>query len=453
VLVLLIAGLAGAALFLAAVSSLAASSPDAAMLAGMAALFAAAVVAEAFPVPIEGVAAGRTSLATIFIVGAAVIYGWEAATILGFATMATIETGRRRPADRIAFNTSLYTLAGAAAGAAAATVRGDDLLSVALGAVIGATAFYVVDVALLAVVTATAAGRPLMRSFARSMVSTAVPFAIMASLTLILVVLWQRSPFVAVALVGPLVVTALYQRRVHEVLDRLRELDRMKNEFIAVVSHELRTPLASVYGAAMTLQRPELTPEARDSLLSVVYRESARLAGLVEQVLWASRLESGPAATSIESCDPVGLTREVIDAARARAGPGVALELRTEPALPAVAADREQVKQVLVNLIDNAVKYSPDGGRIEVGLKRLNARVRFAVVDHGLGIPSNELERVFEKFHRLDPEMSRGVGGTGLGLYISRQLVEQMNGRIWVTSREGAGSTFSFELPVAKHGD
>jgi signal transduction histidine kinase len=104
---------------------------------------------------------------------------------------------------------------------------------------------------------------------------------------------------------------------------------------------------------------------------------------------------------------------------------------------------------VLVNLVENAVKYSPNGGRVELALEQVDGRVRFAVSDRGLGIPATEHERIFEKFFRLDPNLSRGVGGTGLGLYISRELVRRMGGRIRVESAPGQGSTFSFDLPAA----
>jgi signal transduction histidine kinase len=270
----------------------------------------------------------------------------------------------------------------------------------------------------------------------------------MASLAVILVALWDRSPFLAIALVGPLVSIALYQRRQHDTLDRLRELDRLKDEFIAITSHELRTPLASVYGAAMTLQRKELDVDQRESMLGVIYRESARLARLVDQVLWASRLEGGRVTTTIESCDPAELVEEVVEAERTHLPAGVSLTIAAEPA-PRVVADGEKVKQVLINLIDNAVKYSTEGGEIEVSLRSTDGLVRFSVRDGGLGIPVVEQQRIFDKFHRLDPNMTRGVGGTGLGLYICKALIDQMNGRIWVTSREGEGSTFAFELPVA----
>jgi signal transduction histidine kinase len=115
---------------------------------------------------------------------------------------------------------------------------------------------------------------------------------------------------------------------------------------------------------------------------------------------------------------------------------------------PDIAADPDKLRQVLVNLVENAVKYSREG-RIEVRLHRENGNVRFSVRDEGPGIPPSQHERIFEKFYRLDPNMTQGVGGTGLGLYICRELVESMDGEIWVESAPGGGATFSFELPVA----
>ena len=439
---------AGAALFVAAVFLFVSTDPSVSTVVGSLALLGAALLAEAFPVPIEGVAAGRTSLANIFIVGTAVIYGWTEASIVGALTMGLVELAHRRPLSRITFNTGLYTLAAGAAGAAAALASGTGLLALLLATALASGAFYLVDITLLSAVIAEATLRPFPRVYGRSMYSTVVPFAIMTSLAAILVVLWDRSPYIAVALAGPLVAIALYERRVHAVLERLRELDRLKNEFIAIVSHELRTPVASVYGATMTLQQRELDEKRRDSLLSVIFTESARLARLVEQVVWASRFEAGHARLRLERCEPLRLTEEVIKAARLHLPPTLSIELSANAPSP-VLADPERVRQVLVNLLDNAVKFSPEGGRIDVAIDGSDGNVRFAVRDEGIGIPPREQARIFEKFHRLDPNLTRGVGGTGLGLYICQELVREMNGRIWVDSRENEGSTFLFELPRA----
>ena len=149
----------------------------------------------------------------------------------------------------------------------------------------------------------------------------------------------------------------------------------------------------------------------------------------------------------IGSFDPVELVDDVVAAEHAHLPPTVSLTVAMDDAAPRVAADSEKVKQVLVNLIDNAVKYSTDSSAIEVSLRTVDDRVRFSVRDDGLGIPLVEQQRIFDKFHRLDPDMTRGVGGTGLGLYICKQLVDQMNGRIWVASEEGEGSPSRSSCP------
>ncbi|HET6825276.1 MAG TPA: ATP-binding protein, partial [Amnibacterium sp.] len=125
------------------------------------------------------------------------------------------------------------------------------------------------------------------------------------------------------------------------------------------------------------------------------------------------------------------------------------LDVDAEPNLPPIAADPDKLRQVLTNLVDNAIKYSPDGGHVYVLVTRSGNRIRFRVQDEGLGIPPTEQARIFEKFFRLDPQLTRGVGGTGLGLYICRELVERMHGRIGVNSDGRSGSTFWVELPVA----
>jgi len=230
-----------------------------------------------------------------------------------------------------------------------------------------------------------------------------------------------------------------------------RAVQQMKTDFVSTVSHELRTPLAAIYGAAMTLRRRDVTveEEQRDRLLEVVSSESDRLARIVNDILWASRLESGRMSIAIERCDGAALATEVVDVLRARAPEGIEVAVSKSRGLPSVAADPDKLRQILTNLIDNAVKYSPDGGRVELEIGRSGGRVRFRVTDEGLGVPPAEQDRIFEKFFRLDPNLTRGVGGTGLGLYISRELVTRMNGRIWVDSDGRAGSSFFVELPIA----
>jgi len=230
-----------------------------------------------------------------------------------------------------------------------------------------------------------------------------------------------------------------------------RAVEKLKSDFVSTVSHELRTPLAAIYGAALTLRREDvpLGEPQRTGLLEVIASESDRLARIVNDILWASRLESGEMQTTITKCDGVAIARSVVEAARHYIPPKIDLAIKAPKKAPLVAADPDKARQVLTNLVDNAVKYSPDGGKVTVEVTVEGSQLRYAVRDEGLGVPPAEQRRIFEKFYRLDPDLTRGVGGTGLGLYISRELLGRMGGRIWVESSGSGGSTFFAELPIA----
>jgi PAS domain S-box-containing protein len=234
-------------------------------------------------------------------------------------------------------------------------------------------------------------------------------------------------------------------------LTRERALESMRQDLVATVSHELRTPLAAIYGAALTLRRDdvELEEQLFDKLLDVIAEEAGRLSEIVDDLLLASQLDTNKLQANVESCDPVELVTLEVDAARTHLPENVTLEVDADPELPPVAADAGQLRQVLANLLENAIKYSPEGGSVVVALESLDRSVRFAVTDSGLGIPRDEQARIFEKFYRLDPDMTQGIGGTGLGLYICRELVRRVDGRIWVESDGRTGSTFVFEIPRA----
>jgi len=235
-------------------------------------------------------------------------------------------------------------------------------------------------------------------------------------------------------------------------ITEMHAVEEMKTDFVATVSHELRTPLAAIYGAAVTLRRDDLKVDEsiRIRLLDVVTEESERLAQIVNDLLLASHLDSGRLQVAMRPTDVRELAVAVIDSAETHLPQNIVLKLISPKRLPAVAADPDQLRRVLVNLVDNAIKYSPEGGPVEVKLERSAENVRVSVRDHGLGIPPNEQQLIFEKFYRLDPDMNRGIGGTGLGLYISRELVHRLNGKIWVESANSAGSTFIVEIPVAR---
>ncbi len=231
-----------------------------------------------------------------------------------------------------------------------------------------------------------------------------------------------------------------------------RALEQMRSEFLATASHELRTPMTAVYGAARTLlQRgPELEPERRQSFVEMIVAEAERLSRIVDDILLASRIEAGRVDVALERCRAQDLAQSVLESSRVAAPPNISLRLEAPDDLPPIAVDPHRLRQVLGNILDNAIKYSPEGGEILMAVSGNGDRVRFEVRDEGLGFPADERERIFERFHRLDPDQTRGIGGTGLGLYISRELVERMRGRIWADSEPGRGATFVVEVPFAE---
>ena len=232
-----------------------------------------------------------------------------------------------------------------------------------------------------------------------------------------------------------------------------RALEELKGEFVATISHELRTPLAAIYGSAQTLQRRDLKLDdgMRLRLLGVITTESERLTRIASDILLANTLDSGRLRLETGRVDLGDLAKEVVEEMRSAFAEreDIMITLRPVNGGAQVSADPDKLRQVLINLVDNAVKYSPDGGRVEIEVEPRDSGIRVVVRDEGIGIAGNDQQRIFGKFYRVDPHLSRGVGGTGLGLYICRELVRRMQGRISVESREGSGSTFCVDLPVA----
>jgi len=232
-----------------------------------------------------------------------------------------------------------------------------------------------------------------------------------------------------------------------------REVDEIKSDFISIVSHELRTPLTAIKGfLSMILKRDfgEIS-DKQAHFLSRVYQSNQRMIDLVEDLLESSHIESGKTNLTINPVAMEGIVADVVaeEAGRA-ASKQILVKVNRRQRLPRVLADESRLHQILVNLIDNAIKYSLPESEIRINFKVKGDELVTTVADQGVGITPSQFDRLFTKFGRIYNPMSVQAGGTGLGLYIVKNLVEAHGGRIWVTSREGQGSRFSFTLPIAK---
>ena len=226
-------------------------------------------------------------------------------------------------------------------------------------------------------------------------------------------------------------------------------LEEEKTDLIATISHELRTPMAAVYGAAKTLLRDDVdfSPERRQQLLEMIATQATRLSQITDEVLLTSRLDRDDLRVDADPIDVAAVVAETVEAFREQLVDSTSIEVEIPGYVGAASGDRDRVQQVLVNLLDNAVKYGDSP--VKVHAYRTDGVIRICVADNGRGIALAEQPRIFEKFYRGDPQLARSPGGTGLGLYISRELTRRMGGSLELSSEPGAGATFVVELPLA----
>jgi signal transduction histidine kinase len=233
---------------------------------------------------------------------------------------------------------------------------------------------------------------------------------------------------------------------------REREVEAMKSQLLSTVSHELRTPLASIKGFATTLLRQDVKWDEtnRREFLSIIDEESDRLSELISNLLDMSRIEAGTLRIEPEPADLAPIIEETVGAFKIQTHRHT-FRVDLPDALPLVWADPRRARQVLRNLLDNAVKYSPDGGLIGVTASSDAEVVQVVVSDQGLGIEAQYLEHIFDRFYQVDSASTRAVGGSGLGLSICKAILDAHGGRIWVQSEVGLGTEFYFTLPLAGH--
>ena len=236
----------------------------------------------------------------------------------------------------------------------------------------------------------------------------------------------------------------------HDITE-LRRLERMRQDFVANVSHELRTPIASIKGYAETLLGGAINDKANaKDFVEIIYRDSERLAQLISDLLDLSGIESGKMKMAIVPLDVRNILERAIKIMDKQAkDKELSINLNLKDVLPRILADEARMLQVLINLLDNSVKYTMSGGTITVSAQPKGRYIQIDISDTGIGIPDKDMPRIFERFYRVDKARSRELGGTGLGLSIVKHIVQSHKGEVWVKSAVGKGSTFSFIIPVA----
>jgi signal transduction histidine kinase len=238
-----------------------------------------------------------------------------------------------------------------------------------------------------------------------------------------------------------------YQRATRKTYREIEQLSKLRSEFVSIVSHEFRTPLTGIQGFSEMMRDENLTvPEMRE-YAGDINKDARRLARLITDMLDLDRMESGRMMLNAE---PVDLNRIVSDtAAQFRLSAGDhPIELDLDAGLRGLVGDSDRLTQVVTNLVSNAIKYSPSGGVVELRTERAERTVILTVTDHGMGIPTQQLETIFDRYSRVETAETRSIQGTGLGLPIVRQIVQLCKGRVWATSESGQGSVFHVELPL-----
>ncbi len=234
---------------------------------------------------------------------------------------------------------------------------------------------------------------------------------------------------------------------------RLKELDRMKSEFLSTAAHELRTPLTSILGFSEILLKRKLDEERRNRFLKIINEESVGLANIINDLLDLSRIESGEGFKIKKA--PIELReiiRENVNLFKSQTDKHN-FEVNIPSHLASMEADKDRIGEVMASLLSNAIKFSPQGGKIRVSVEQTEEEAKVSIADEGMGIPEKDLPHIFEKFYRVDNAFIRVIAGTGLGLAIAKYIIESQGGKLSVESKLGKGSTFSFTLPTKSIGE
>jgi signal transduction histidine kinase len=421
------------------------------------------VLGECFPITAprrDEAEAEEITTSTTFAFALLILYGTGPACIALAVASAIGDLRQHKSIWKTLYNVSQYMLALGAAGAVYALFGSPSHVSVAhLPAVAAAGfAFYLVNEALVWVAVGLPHREPMLAYLRRDFAFQIGTAAALVALAPILVITAHQSPYLVPLIVVP--VAAVYWgatvslkntglvAQLEGSLDDLKKANRLKDDFVAVVSHELRTPLTSIQGYVKTLLQlaGDLDLEQQRSFLEAADRQSERLRRLIEQLLVVSRLESHVEPLTVTTFSLRALTRQIVDELRMTAN-GQVFDLRFEDVSPPIETDESKVRQILSNLIENAIKYSPPDSRITVRESVGDDGRVLSVEDEGSGIPEDSRERVFERFYQVDSSSTRRVGGTGLGLYICSKMADSLGARLWLERSDEHGSVFCLALP------
>jgi len=438
---------------------------DRAQIAGRPAEFwlfvALAIAGELLPIraPRDG-DVEEIGVSTTFVFAILLHYGTGEAILVSAAASAIADLVDGKEPWKIAFNIGQYAISVAAAGAVFEALGAPRYVSLeAIGPMAASAAtFFIANDVLTGIAIALAQHIPVMGYLASDFVFQATTSAALCAMAPVVLLVADRDPFLMPLVVVP--VAAVYWgataslrntelvRRLETALEQEKELSRLKDDFVAVVSHELRTPLTSIQGYIKTLVQldGQIEEEQRRSFLEAADRQSERLRRLIEQLLVVARLESHAEPLTLSVISVTQVARQVVDELRPRTQ-GHVFDLRFEQGLALVETDESKVHQILSNLVENALKYSPPDTRVTVLGENRDDGVLVSVKDEGQGIPEEAKDRVFDRFYQVDSSATRSVGGTGLGLYICRKMAESIGGRLWLERSDERGTVFCLWVP------
>lgn len=420
------------------------------------------VIAEFFPiyVPRREQQVDEITVSSSFAF--ALLIGFGAAPTILVQAIASIaaDVARRKPWWKVLFNAGTYAVSLGAAGFMYAALGGTTrVTTVSLAATLAAGAVFVLlNVTLVSVGVGLAQGVSLPAYVLRELGFEAYTMPVLVALSPVIVVAAERSPLLVLLAAAPAaavhwgtklaVANAQLVARLQGSLDEMTELNRLKDDFVAVVSHELRTPLTSIQGYIKTLVQlwTELDDDQRTSFLEAADRQSDRLRRLIEQLLVVSRLESHVEPLVVTRISLTRLLAHVVDELRPRAH-GHTFDIRIPPEVAVLDTDEGKLHQILSNLMENGLKYSPADTRVTVKVEPSLHGVVLTVQDEGPGIPQDQHDKVFERFYQVDQSTTRRVGGTGLGLYICRRMADAIGARLWLARSDATGSEFSLFVP------